>query len=447
MAILLTGDVRLAARDSIAGCAVVWPPTLAYVMPETRPWARRLNYLCLTPVTKHETISDRWQFMAKRAKGEGGLFRVKGSKNWKCQYYDASGKQIRASTGTPIKQEALAFLRKLMGDNDRGLVSVTELRKITYGELRAGLIANYQEKGNSSLIQNDGGDETIVGLHALDEFFNFSADNPGDPFTKITTDRARQFAKQRVKAGLSTATVNRSLACLRRMLSIAHEESKIQHVPKIRFLKEPPARKGFLTEERFEELLNVLPSHLRPLILFLSWCGVRLGEAQQIEWRQVNLDTRLIHLAEDRTKNSEARDVPLPPVLVDILSAVEPKSGRVFDDTNLRVEWSKACEAVGLGTRVKEVSKSGNIWYRYDGLIVHDLRRSAIRNLVTVAGVPEKVAMKISGHKTRAVFDRYHIVSTEDVTNAMQKVAVAKARASKKAQLEGDRSSDSLVTV
>ena len=70
-----------------------------------------------------------------------------------------------------------------------------------------------------------------------------------------------------------------------------------------------------------------------------------------------------------------------------------------------------------------------------------------MRNLVTVGGVPEKVAMKISGHKTRAVFDRYHIVSTDDVTAAMQKVAVAKAQASKKAQLEGDRSSDSLVTV
>ena len=192
--------------------------------------------------------------MAKRAKGEGGLFKVKGTKNWKCQYYDANGRQIRMSTGTPIKQEALAFLRKQMGDNDRGLVSVTELKKITYGDLRAALLANYAEKGNSSLIQNDGGDETIVGLHALDEFFEFSADNPGVPFTKITTDRARQFAKQRVKAGLSTATVNRSLACLRRMLAIAHEESKIQHVPKIRFLKEPPARKGFLTEERFDAL-------------------------------------------------------------------------------------------------------------------------------------------------------------------------------------------------
>jgi integrase len=195
---------------------------------------------------------------------------------------------------------------------------------------------------------------------------------------------------------------SRSRACLRRMLRIAYEDGKLQSVPVIRLQTEPPARKGFLTPEKVAELLGALPTHLRPLIIFLYWCGVRLGEAQAIEWTQVDLQARLIRLHEDQTKNSEARNVPLPAVLVMLLQGMKPKVGRVFDDTNLRTEWAKACTAVGLGRTIKQKSKSGNLWFQYSGLIVHDLRRSAIRNLIN-AGVPEKHAMAISGHKTRSV--------------------------------------------
>jgi hypothetical protein len=109
------------------------------------------------------------------------------------------------------------------------------------------------------------------------------------------------------------------------------------------------------------------------------------------------------------------------PILVQAaaLEDMKPRAGKVFDDTNLRTEWAKACTACGLGKMIEQTSNEGNVWQQYSGLIMHDLRRSAIRNMIA-AGNPEKGAMSISGHKTASVFRRYNIVSTTDITTAMR---------------------------
>jgi FAD dependent oxidoreductase/Fumarylacetoacetate (FAA) hydrolase family len=86
-------------------------------------------------------------------------------------------------------------------------------------------------------------------------------------------------------------------------------------------------------------------------------------------------------------------------ILVTMLKNMEPKQGRVFDDTNLRKEWAKACAKVELGT-LAPVDKAGN--RRYTGLIIHDLRRSAIKNLMKM-GVNERVAMAIRTQDTCGV--------------------------------------------
>lgn len=355
----------------------------------------------------------------KRERGTGGLIKMRGCKLWYAQYYD-QGQRRRVSTKTASKQEAQGVLRNLMSDMDRGGQFVGDLKKLRYADLRRGLLQSYTELGNKSLITTADGTENICGLPALDKFFEYGKDKPGWPVLRITTDAAREFTKKRRRQGAANDTINGSLALLRRMLRLANEERKLHVVPKIPLLRAGAARTGFLDRGKFEELLGHIPKNLKPLYTLLYYCGVRLGEALKIEWSQVDLAGKMIRLEANQTKNSEARQIPLPDVLTTMIEKL-PKHGKVFDSKNYRKCWHKACVAVGLGSLEKVEGKAAE---RYDGLIIHDLRRSAIKNMIDV-GVNEQVAMEISGHKTREVFRRYNIVTSADTQAAMQKVQSA----------------------
>src|SRR5215470_13163392 len=132
--------------------------------------------------------------MVKRERGEGGLFRMKGSRMWYGQWYQ-NGKQVRVSLRTAVKEKAKRELRRKMSAAESGAAPENETRKLRYGNLRQALLDDYTRRGNKSLQTLSDGKETIWGLAALDSFFGFSDSTPGDAVSSVTIDRIRDFIR------------------------------------------------------------------------------------------------------------------------------------------------------------------------------------------------------------------------------------------------------------
>lgn len=161
--------------------------------------------------------------------------------------------------------------------------------------------------------------------------------------------------------------------------------------------------------------------------------GFRKGEVLGMKVGQVDLLSRTIRLNPGETKNDEGRTVMLTEECYLLVSQM--MRGKQADDFLLtRASGEPVRDFRGAWDALTKAAKM-------PGLLFHDLRRSALRNMVR-RGVTERVAMRISGHKTRSVFDRYDIVSESDIADAALKVE----RGAKAELARADAVIDSLLT-
>lgn len=164
-----------------------------------------------------------------------------------------------------------------------------------------------------------------------------------------------------------------------------------------------------------------LPEPFRPVVTFAYVTGWRVpSEVLTMTWNRVDFQAGTVRLEPGTTKNDEARVFFLTPELKACLQAqrvatdaaqretravvpwVFHRDGRPVKD--FRTAWTNACKAAGV-----------------PGRIVHDFRRTAVRNLEP-AGFSRSVAMRMTGHKTEAVYRRYAIVSEGDLRDAARKL-------------------------
>jgi len=222
------------------------------------------------------------------------------------------------------------------------------------------------------------------------------------------------------------------------MFNIAAQQSppKIERVPHIPMLGENNVRKGFFEHADFLALRDALPSYLNSFVTFAYKTGWRASEIADLTWNRVDLEAGIVRLDPGATKNDEGRTVYLDDELKELFKSqleerkrtrrstesVFPNNDGTGKIKDFRYKWNEACRSVGLGYGYRLDGKYVEEWDEKlpAGPILHDFRRTAVRNMVR-PGVPETVAMKISGHKTRSVFDRYNIVSEEDLKLAAQR--------------------------
>jgi site-specific recombinase XerD len=334
--------------------------------------------------------------------------------------YYVNGRAIRESTRTTDREEAKRILKAREGAAATGQPILPRLDRIRYEEVAEDLRTYYKTTGRRNLREVDGR------LGPLKAHFT------GIGIAQISPTATAEYVARRQAAGLSNATINRELAILARALRLAYENGKLLRMPVIRKLKEAAPRSGFFEREQYEAVRRRLRPDLRVVVTIAYTYGWRVrSEVLRLERRHLDLKSGTLRLDPGMTKNEEGRVIYLTPELVRLLieqleriRTIERKTGRIIPclfpyfggrqrlgqrRRDFRRAWAKACEKAGC-----------------PGMLRHDFRRTAVRNMVN-AGVSERVAMTVTGHKTRSVFDRYHIVSPADLQEVARRLTDVQA--------------------
>ena len=301
-------------------------------------------------------------------------------------------------------------MKKREGEISEGKLPGIYFDRVKFDELAEGFLRDYRINQRKSL------DRAERSTGHLKRYFE------GYRVPDITSPKIEDYIETRLEEGDANATINRELSALKRMLNIGARQTppKVDRVPYIPMLQENNTRKGFFEHGDFIALRNALPSYLKGFATFGYRTGWRFSEITGLTWSQVDLDNSIVRLEVGETKNDAARTGYLDDELQEVfqkqwecrgagkkvLPYVFPNEIGTGKISDFRGAWQTACKNAGIGQK-----------------LFHDFRRTAVRNMVR-AGIPEGVAMKISGHKTRSVFDRYNIVNDADLQLAAQKQAI-----------------------
>ena len=384
------------------------PTDLPKVQPAS-PGARALTGS--SDAERAESRTTRRRHRWKR--GQGGVRKMGQSFYIR---YSLSGRRIEERTDAKNETEARQILNERLGDVSKGVTPAAASR-VRLGELHDDLIADYRNKGQDL--------ETLaVRWKHIEPVFG------GDFIRTITQPRMQVYIDARRLEKAADSTIANEIAVLRRMLRLGYVNRKVGQIPPIPTIKVSNVRGVFFEDDEFDRLLAALTEvisegrdvgndWLVPFVILARWVGTRRNELLALERRQLDLDAGKITLDPGTTKNDEGRVIYLPADALAALRAWDQQTQVLERERGVIVRyvfhrhgrgpiasfpypiWHAACARAELAGR----------------RFVHDFRRTAAREYRR-SGVSEGVIMKILGHKTRSIFERYNIKNEDDLREA-----------------------------
>jgi integrase len=223
-----------------------------------------------------------------------------------------------------------------------------------------------------------------------------------------------RYRRDRKQAGRSDVTVNRELAFLRHLYSMAMTWSKATDNPvkKVRFARENNGRMRLLSPEEEQQLLACCGPQLHPLVTAALHTGFRASELLSLTWADVDFRRRVVTVRAAYAKNGESRSVPMNAVLTATLQRVRMNAsdatGPVF------------CSRNGAPYRSFRTAFERAVRHaRIEGLVFHDLRHSFASRLV-MSGVDLPTVQALMGHKEISMTLRYTHLTTDHKQRAVR---------------------------
>jgi len=312
-------------------------------------------------------------------------------------YYD--GRRIRKKVGS--EKDAENALAAIKADILRGEYRFKKDRKIRFEDFAKEYL-DYAKVNKRSW----GRDESSL-KRLLPHFKDML-------LSKITPRHIEEYKRMRLDK-VKTGTINRELASLKHMFTIAEKLGKFDDknpVKQVKFFQERQYVMKILDREEIKRLIDAAADHLKPILIIAVSTGMRKGEIFNLRWGDVDFIDYYIHIKE--TKSNVMRKIPMNSIVAATLKNIERKSEFIFPSS-----WSKKHKHINDVFRLlKAACKKAGI----EDLRFHDLRHTAATLMVT-GGVPLVTVSQILGHATIHMTMKYAHPTPEDKRKAVNVLA------------------------